>query len=253
MATDNQNLKTAIPVLSDSAGSVTVQCWSCGDMRAAHFCQNCGSVQPPVPTDYFSFFGLPRKLNLDLAQLEREFYKLSRNLHPDRYASGGSVEQQWSLEKTSQLNDAYRTLKDPVTRTEYMLRTEGVNLEEQSKAATERARSSGEQKQQAVPPDMLEEVFELNMQLEEMRANRKMGEDDPALVQELEQTRKRLQERFKGLDQELQRYWTEWDALIDQGAGDNLRAPVREKMVSLLNRRSYIRNLVRDVGEALGY
>jgi len=52
-------------------------------MRAVHFCSACGKVQPPVPVDYFTFFGFPRKLNLDTAELEKEFYALSRRLHPD--------------------------------------------------------------------------------------------------------------------------------------------------------------------------
>ena len=87
-------------------------------MRAAHFCQECGKVQPPAPVDYFTFFGLPCKLNLDTAQLERDFYALSRKLHPDINARADGQEQEWSLEKTSQLNDAYRTLKDPISRTD---------------------------------------------------------------------------------------------------------------------------------------
>ena len=104
--------------------------------------------------------------------LEREFYELSRKLHPDLYARAGQREQEWSLEQSSLLNDAYRTLKDPITRTEYLLRLEGVELEEQSKTATEKARATGEVKKQMVPPDLLEEVFELNMQLEELRGKR---------------------------------------------------------------------------------
>ena len=116
-------------------GDATTTCWSCGDMRAAHFCSSCGKVQPPAPVDYFTFFGLPRKLNLDTAALEREFYALSRKLHPDLYARSSSDEQSWSLEKTSQLNDAYRTLRDPIARTQYLLQLEGVQLEEQSKAS----------------------------------------------------------------------------------------------------------------------
>src|SRR5690242_9534438 len=122
-------------------------CWACGDMRAAQFCTSCGKVQPPQPVDYFAFFGLPRKLNLDAAVLEREFYSLSRKLHPDIHAGHESREQQWSLEQSSRLNDAYRTLKDPIRRTEYLLRMEGVELEGQSKAATEEARKTGEKKQ----------------------------------------------------------------------------------------------------------
>ncbi len=111
---------------------VTENCWSCGAMRAAHFCQQCGKVQPPAPADYFAFFGLPYKLNLDTAKLEREFYSLSRHLHPDINAVSTDQEQTWSLEKSSQLNDAYRTLKDPITRTAYLLRLQGVQMEEQS-------------------------------------------------------------------------------------------------------------------------
>jgi len=103
----------------------------------------------------FSFFGLPRKLNLNVTALERDFYALSRKLHPDLYAQSSEAEQrQWSLEKSSQLNDAYRTLKDPIARTEYLLRLQGVDLDEQSTQATEAARASGKTKKQVVPPDI---------------------------------------------------------------------------------------------------
>jgi molecular chaperone HscB len=233
-------------------------CWSCGDMRAAHFCEACGSLQPAVPTDYFSFFGLPRKLNIDTAKLERDFYQFSRKLHPDVFSRATAQEQEWSLQKSSQMNDAYRTLKDPIARTEYLLKLEGVHFEEQSKQATEKARQSGEVKKQVVPPDLLEEVFELNMQLEEARMNKKMGEVDVNLEDELKQTKKNLEGKCHALDEELKRYWKEWDEVIDrQHSGDidavpdQERRSVRDKMVDLLNRRSYIRNLVRDVNDVL--
>ena len=152
---------------------------------------SCGKVQPPAPVDYFSFFGLPPKLNLDVTALENDFYALSRKLHPDVNAQAGSQEQEWSLEQSSLLNDAYRTLSDPIKRTEYLLRLEGVELEEQSKAATEQARATGEAKKQIVPPDLLEEVFELNMQLEELRVNKKMGENDSALTDDIDEAQAR--------------------------------------------------------------
>src|SRR5260370_34317108 len=164
----------------------TQSCWSCGTMRAVHFCEACGKVQPPVPVDYFTFFGLPRKLNLNVAALEKDFYELSRKVHPDLNARAGIQEQEWSLQQSSLLNDAYRTLKDPIKRTQYLLKLEGVELEEQSKSATEKARSTGEVKKQIVPPDLLEEVFELNIQLEELRQQKKMAKSDPALVKDLE-------------------------------------------------------------------
>jgi molecular chaperone HscB len=231
-------------------GEATSTCWSCGDMRAAHFCGACGKVQPPQPADYFTFFGLSRKLNLDTASLEREFYELSRRLHPDLSARFDKREQEWSLEKTSQLNDAYRTLKDPIKRTEYLLRLEGVELEEQSKAATEQARSSGQVKKQVVPPDLLEEVFELNMQLEELRAQKKLGEDDPALLEEIGKQKLELEEKYEALVDSLKHEWTQWDTAIDNEL-EAERVKVRDRMLDLINRRNYLRNLLRDVNEVI--
>jgi molecular chaperone HscB len=228
----------------------TATCWSCGTMRAVHFCSACGKVQSPVPVDYFMFFAVPRKLNLDTARLERDFYELSRKLHPDLCARADKREQEWSLEQSSLLNDAYRTLKDPIKRTEYLLRLEGVELEEQSKTASEKARVTGEIKKQVVPPDLLEEVFELNMQLEELRAQKRLGEDDPALIEEVGKQKLELEQKREALAEELKTYWNDWDRLPDDAAEES-RHQIRDKMVDLLNRRSYIRNLVRDVSEVL--
>lgn len=219
-------------------------------MRATHFCTACGKVQPPRPVDYFTFFGLPWKLNLNVPALEKEFYELSRRLHPDLNVLYEKKEQQWSLEQTSLLNDAYRTLKDPIKRTQYLLHLEGVELEEQSKSATEKARATGEVKKQVVPPDLLEEVFELNMQLEELRAQKKLGEDDPALIEEIGKQKLELEEKQEALFEELKGYWQQWDQAVDSGT-DEQRRQIRDKMVDVLNRRNYIRNLVRDVNEVL--
>jgi molecular chaperone HscB len=246
MRTDSA--KTALSIPGTSEG--TSNCWSCGEMRAAHFCTACGKVQPPVPVDYFTFFGLPRKLNVNVARLEQEFYELSRKLHPDLYARADKREQEWSLEQSSLLNDAYRTLKDPIKRTQYLLRLEGVELEEQSKAATEKARATGDVKKQVVPPDLLEEVFDLNMQLDELRVQKKAGEDNPALIEEIGRQKLELEEKYEALSQELKGYWNEWDKAVGSGTEEDRRR-ARDKMVDLLNRRSYIRNLVRDVNEAL--
>jgi len=231
-------------------GDATAKCWSCGTMREMHFCSACGKVQPAAPADYFTFFGFPRKLDLDTAALEKEFYALSRRLHPDVFAGAGEQERSWSLEQSSMLNDAYRTLKDPIKRTEYLLHLEGVQLEEQSKQATEKARATGELKKQAVPPDLLEEVFELNMHLEELRAQKKLGEDDPALLEEIGKAKLSLEEKYDSLFNELKAEWTKWDAAIDSGTEEN-RIKIRDRMVDILNRRNYVRNLVRDVNEAI--
>lgn len=208
---------------------------------------------PEVSTarqDYFSVFGLPRKLNIDLAQLEKEFYRMSRKLHPDLYVNRPAAEQERALQMSSQLNDAYRTLKDPVARTRHLLSLEGVQLEEQSKAATDRARVTGEEKKQIVPPDLLEEVFELNMQVQELNAS---GGQDPEAREQLETAKKNFEARLETLGSELRERWNDWDSTIERNgnAQSAERAKVRDAMVDLLNRRSYIRNLVRDVNEAL--
>jgi molecular chaperone HscB len=248
--------KTLTTIGSKPVPEGTQTCWSCGTMRATHFCEACGKVQPPAPVDYFKFFGLPWKLDLDLTALNRDFYELSRKLHPDLNARAESDEQEWSLQQTSQLNDAYRTLKDPIKRTEYLLKLEGVELEEQSKSATEQARATGQAKKQIVPPDLLEEVFELNVQLEELRMQKKMGEDDPALIEEIGRQKLELEEKQEALLEELKDRWKIWDGMIQrehngQPVSDEERRQEREKMVDVLNRRNYIRNLVRDVSEVL--
>jgi len=158
----------------DSA--VPVACWSCsiGHNDITLFCPHCSKIQPPPGGDYFSVFGLEPKLNLDLVELEHEFHRLSRKLHPDRFARAQENEKEWSLADTALLNDAYRTLKEPLRRTEYLLKLEGAEIGEEHSGKDRKDPSR-------VPADLLEEVFELNMQLEEMRAARKVGEEDSEL------------------------------------------------------------------------
>jgi molecular chaperone HscB len=201
--------------------------------------------------DYFGVFSLPRHLQIEGASLEKAFYAMSRKLHPDRFASAGTLEQEAALAESSRLNDAYRTLKDPVLRTQYLVSLEGVELEEQSKAATEAARTSGTEKKQIVPPELLEEVFELNMQLMEMKSAQQMGDDaDPELQRDLEAAAKEFAAKMVATQSELEGLWARWDAAFD--AGDEVaKTAARDAMVVLLNKRSYLRNLVRDVDAAL--
>ena len=197
--------------------------------------------------NYFEFFDLPRKLTLDVVALEKQFYTMSRRLHPDRFAAKPVAEQEAALAQSSLLNDAYRTLKDPISRTQYLLKLEGVELEEQSKTATDAARATGEQKKQVVPPELLEEVFELNMQLQEMRAAKQMGEEEPELRRDLMTAKDAFDAKMVETQAELESLWSVWDA-GDEAA----KARAKDAMVELLNKRSYLRNLVRDVNEALG-
>jgi molecular chaperone HscB len=199
---------------------------------------------------YFEVFSLPEKLVIDTAALEKQFYAMSRRLHPDRFASRPAAEQEEALRQSSLLNDAYRALKDPILRTQYLLKLQGVELEEQSKAATDKARETGIEKKQVVPPELLEEVFELNMQLQEMRAAKQMGEDEPELRRDLMAAKDAFDARMVETQAELEGLWARWDLAADAN-DDAGKASARDAMVALLNKRSYLRNLVRDVNEAL--
>ena len=224
----------------DSA--VPVACWSCSvaHNESTLFCPHCSRIQPPPGGDYFSVFGLAPRLNLDVGMLEHQFHKLSRRLHPDRYARATESEKEWSLADTALLNDAYRTLRDPIRRTEYLLKLHGAEIGEEhaGKGRTDPSR---------VPPELLEEAFELNMQLEEMRANKKMGDKDAALEDELRAAKRKFDGLMDTLDRELRAQWTAWES------GDEAtRNTAQRSMVQLLDRRRYLNNLVRDVTETLG-
>jgi molecular chaperone HscB len=224
--------------------STQANCWSCGSqLRGGEpFCAQCGKVQPPREPTYFAVFGLPPRLQLDLSGLEKQFYRLSRKLHPDVHAQASPQQQQWSLAQASLLNDAYRTLKNPVERTKYLLRLEGVQLED--------AREAEGQNNSKVPPDLLEEVFDLNMQLEELRQNRRMGEDDPQLRSGLEQAKSQFAGQLKSVDNEMQSQWVAWDQAWEENDASK-KTVAKEAMTALLQRRSYLQNLLRDVEETL--
>ena len=222
--------------------AVPVACWSCSvaHNESTLFCPHCSKIQPPSGGSYFSVFGLVPRLDLDLGMLEHEFHKLSRKLHPDRFARASENEKEWSLADTALLNDAYRTLRDPIRRTEYLLKLHGAEIGEEHSGKDRRDPSR-------VPADLLEEVFDLNMQLEEMRANKKMGEDDPGLKQSLQEAKKKFDGLLDDVDRTLRAQWKTWDE------GDAAsREGAQKAMVALLDRRRYLNNLVRDVTETLG-
>jgi molecular chaperone HscB len=193
-------------------------------------------------SDYFAVFGLPRKLSIDVPALEKSFYKLSRKLHPDLHAQADAGQQTAILAQSSQLNDAYRTLKNAVTRVEYLLEISGVRINENS--ATHKTDAP------RVPADLLEEVFELNMQLEEMRANKKMGEDDPQLRDDLERARTQFTAQLAAVDDDLAQAGAAWDEALDR-SDEVGKAAIAKDLAALLDRRGYLRNLVRDVNETL--
>jgi len=166
--------------------------------------------------NYYEFLRLERKLALDSKELEKRFYSLSREYHPDMHSRKGPAERLQAEENSALLNDAYRALRDPITRAEYLLKLEGFDI--------------GEQGSKDVPPELLEEVFELNMALEELSS----GDEDA--IPQLEAARQRFLGMRGELDREMQQKFEEWDRT---GSRDVLAA-----IRSMLNRRKYITNLI---------
>jgi molecular chaperone HscB len=213
-------------------------CWSCHERTlGTHFCSSCGKLQRPHGADYFSLLELPRKLWIEMPALEQKFLQLSWKLHPDKFVNRSEEEKELSLQLSSELNDAYRALRDPIARVEYLLAIEGE-------------RKEGEKKQQA-PPELLEEVFELNESLDELREAKSSGGDLAALKQRLQSAEVNFQEKLGEVDGRLQAVAKEWDAALDANADAGTRKNLMTKMNELLNRRSYIRNLVTNVAKEL--
>jgi molecular chaperone HscB len=214
-------------------------CWNChGRVEGTHFCPSCGKLQQIADaSDYFALFEMPRKLWIEMNALEQKFLQLSWRLHPDNFVNATEKERELSLRRSSELNDAYRTLQDPVVRVEYLLGIENM-------------RKEGEHKQQA-PPELLEEVFELNESLDELREAKSARHDLAALKSRLEAAEKNFGEKLGEVDAQLQSTARDWDAAIDANADEVARAKLMSRMNELLNRRSYIRNLVANVQKEL--
>ena len=213
-------------------------CLQCGAQSAgAHFCSECGKIQAVAAgSDHFSFFGLPRKLRIDESELEKSFYALSRQFHPDYFMSASEPERQASMERSSMLNDAYRTLRDRVARVTYLLTLEGY------KEAEKKA-----------PPDLLEEVFELNMQIEELKTAKKMGDEGEVAEARsaLEVALAGLREKLTGIDERLLALFEDWDSAFDRSAATGEKKPLLDRMSELLSHRSYVRHLVHSIQEEL--
>ena len=212
-------------------------CWNCHERAlGTHFCPSCGKLlQLPRAVDYFALFEMPRKLWIEMSGLEQKFLQLSWKLHPDNFVNASEQERELSLKRSSELNDAYRALRDPVARVEYLLGIEGT-------------RKEGEHKQQA-PPELLEEVFELNESLDELREAKASGAGLAALKSRLNSAEKNFQEKLGEVDTQLQSAAREWDAALEGDAAT--RKKIMARLNDLLNRRSYIRNLVTNVQKEL--
>ena len=194
-----------------------------------------------MAVDFFSFLGLPRKLNLDAADLERRYRTLSREFHPDYFYNAPATERRASLERSSYLNDAYRTLRQPVARVEYLLSLEGIGAKSAEEAA------------QKVPPALLEEVFTLNEELDAVRELRGSGASPDEWRRRLEDAREPIEAKRAEHESQLSALSAKWDALVDVDAAAAERAPVLEALRDRVLERNYINNLLASIERELAH
>jgi molecular chaperone HscB len=205
-----------------------IECLSCGRRQEPSLiCAECGAPLT-APIDCFVALGLPRKLTIDLGDLERRYHELSRRIHPDRFASKGPKMRDASLRATATLTRSYRTLRDPVARGLYWLELSGEKLAENNKR---------------VPPEIAELVFDVQEQIAEMQVD-----SDPEAVHErateVSARRVELQFRMDEMLVSLERNFAKWD-----DAGDEKTLTLELK--TILSNIAYLRTLIRDVDRAL--
>jgi molecular chaperone HscB len=162
---------------------------------------------------------LEPKLALDPDDLQQRFYRLSRQWHPDRFSRAGATSQQQALGKTALLNEAFRTLRDPISRAEYFCREHGLEASKNP------------------PPELLEEVFDLNMTLDELRGG------DASVRPQLADAEEKFRAMLREIDESLARLFLRHDA----GGGQDVLQQIR----AALDRRRYAANLLRDVEKEL--
>jgi molecular chaperone HscB len=226
-----------IPVRSIS----TLECRSCGAGAPVdeHFCPQCSRILAlGRHGDYFTFFGLPRRLVVDSADLERRFRELSRKFHPDYFYNAPPSERLASLERSSFLNDAYRALRNPVARIEHLLAIEGL-----PSPRSEVGAASGALK---VPPELLEEVFALNEELDEIREQREAGADPATLRDRLAAARQPIDRKRDEHERQLQELSERWDAQLES-ADAVARRQTLEALRERLLERHYITNLLATI------
>ena len=215
-------------------------CWHCqSEMTGEYFCEQCVKVQPlSKDSDYFTYLGLPRLLNIDPAALEAKFYELSRTFHPDFFQNKTEPERAISLANSAALNTAYRTLKDPIRRAEYLVQLEAGSAKD--------IRSSP-------PAELFEEILAMQEDLEAFRGT--APDQDPAgiasLRTKLQKDRETLEQREREMDARLIELFAAWDVLQKSGPRDAPKSPEKDallkQMREILSNRTYIRNILNDL------
>ncbi len=216
-------------------------CWQCRHSTDALVCPQCGALQP-LPHDPFRCFGLDVRLHLDLDRLRQVYYSLSRRCHPDFYSQKSPEEQQISLENSARLTVAYRTLKDPVLRAEFLVR-----LVEGTGDAVDGSTTK------PTPPA---ELFDDILDLEETLASLATAPGEAAAWANLRAAQLKFSEREKAIDREMATLFSEWDALADRKRSDNAEPTTAQRgcvarLKQTLSHRAYLERARQRIATAL--
>ncbi len=218
-------------------------CWHCqSDIGGEYFCGQCVKVQPlSKDIDYFTCLGLPRKLNIDTGSLETKFYEMSRAFHPDFYEGKSEMERTVSLANSAILNQAYRTLKDPIQRVEYLLRLEAGSAKDIPGKA---------------PTDLFETLLEIQEHLEALHAVK--ARNNPAtegIVAQLKTEKSTLDAKRAALESRLAELFHIWDRLVEKSSHDQPFKAEKEQalkeMRDILSQRTYLNTMLANIAEAL--
>ncbi|HEY7129586.1 MAG TPA: Fe-S protein assembly co-chaperone HscB [Nitrospira sp.] len=218
-------------------------CWHCqSEVSGEYFCERCVKVQPvSKEADYFTCLGFPRRLTIDPRKLEAKFYELSRAFHPDFYQNKSETEQAISLSNAATLNTAYRTLRDPIQRAEYLLAIEA--------GAVKEIRTSP-------PADLFEEILELQDTLEAYRASDQSSQAGHQLRTQLQKEQHALEQRKQEMETQLERLFIDWDSLQDRGEATSETRAERDRLLKqireILSNRTYVKNIVNDLVATIG-
>jgi molecular chaperone HscB len=204
-------------------------------------------------TDYFTFLGLSRKLGIDVQELDRRYRALSRQFHPDYFHNASQGERRVSLERSSYLNDAYRTLKDPGSRIHYLLTLEAGSR----RRSDDPPRDAAELKRETLPgrnppAALLEEVFALNEELGEIRAMRGRGAAPEEWRPRLERAQHPIEAKRIEHEAEIAALSSQWDAAIDRDAPLDRRRAILDALAARFLERNYISNLLLGIERELG-
>jgi molecular chaperone HscB len=216
--------------------TTTLECRNCGAGAPVdeHFCPQCNRILALGRYgDFFTFFGLPRRLGLDAEDLERRFRELSRKFHPDFFYNAPPAERLASLERSSYLNDAYRTLRNPAARIEHLLAVEGLPPAKSDEGSVK------------VPPALLEEVFALNEELDEVRELRESGGDEAQLRTRLERARAPIERKREEHARRIQELSDRYDSQTALPAAE--RKATLEALREQLLEQKYIANLLTTI------